>query len=358
MDKYDFTGKERKIMNLNNGHDGTKKYITLFQIKALIDIPAYRVKVGDIGGWIEGEWNLSQQGTCWIASDVTVYEQAVVQEDAYANEGSRILGASVVTGNAHVEGSRILNSLVSGSAKVLNSSLERCRIVTKGKREEIVRVENSLLKDVEISGNKCVLNTPGVLIQNTTINFTGKRQSKESKLPTKNRFMISNQDHQKNLFQQLLIKDCRFSFKKNSKNSTISCFGRIVDVVAKQMTLIELYNIVNIQNVLFDSCVLYNLRDSLSVILMGVSQNEKMIFESGNYGFAEVNMAGQHVFKGKIEFIFAIIQGYCRIENISEKWLTLNHVRMKGMSSIVKEASSDSKTLENTILADDEVLTV
>lgn len=356
MKKYEYTGKTITKKEFN----GTRKEVTLFQIKALVDIPLYSVKAGHVGGWIEGEWNLSQEGSCWIESKVQVYGQAVVQGDAYATESSCILGTSVVDGNAIVEGSRIFHSFVSGSAQIVNSSLVKCWIETRGKAQKIVRVESSSLKDVKILGNKCQMNTPGVLIQNTTIHVAGFTQSNMSNdLPTNNRLLITNeQSQQKHLFQQLLIQDCRFTFIEKQKTSIISCFGRILNVVAKQMELLELYNIINIQNVLFDSCVLYNLKGSLSVVLMGVSKKEKMIFEAGSYGLAEVNMNGQHVFKGKIEFIFATIYGYCRIENKCNSWLTLNRIQMKEMSSIVKEVSSDSKTLENTILADDEVLTV
>ena len=37
---------------------------TLHRIKALKDFGD--VKKGDIGGYVENEWNLSQDGECWI----------------------------------------------------------------------------------------------------------------------------------------------------------------------------------------------------------------------------------------------------------------------------------------------------
>lgn len=39
----------------------------LKRIKALIDIPEWGVKVGDLGGYIETEYNLDQNTEAWIS---------------------------------------------------------------------------------------------------------------------------------------------------------------------------------------------------------------------------------------------------------------------------------------------------
>ena len=51
--KYELTNESLDI--------GTK---TLFRIRALEDFSS--VKAGDLGGWVESESNLSQEGTCWV----------------------------------------------------------------------------------------------------------------------------------------------------------------------------------------------------------------------------------------------------------------------------------------------------
>ena len=56
-----------KENNMNNKYeltDETKNFcgITLHRIRALRDIPSVNVKSGDLGGWIEKESNLSQDG--------------------------------------------------------------------------------------------------------------------------------------------------------------------------------------------------------------------------------------------------------------------------------------------------------
>ncbi|MBD8056934.1 hypothetical protein ICV35_25130, partial [Rhodococcus ruber] len=63
---------------------------TLHRIKALRDIPLHGVKAGDLGGWIENERNLSQDGDCWVGGNASVWGNA------------RVWGNASVGGNARV----------------------------------------------------------------------------------------------------------------------------------------------------------------------------------------------------------------------------------------------------------------
>ena len=53
------------------------QYPGLYRIRALIDV-RYGVKKGDLGGYVQSAENLSQEGTCWIADDAVVCENARV----------------------------------------------------------------------------------------------------------------------------------------------------------------------------------------------------------------------------------------------------------------------------------------
>ena len=65
-DKYEFTGETKVVLG-----------ITLRQIRALIAIPLFGVSVGDVGGWIEKEENLSQASdSAWISGDAWIYGDA------------------------------------------------------------------------------------------------------------------------------------------------------------------------------------------------------------------------------------------------------------------------------------------
>ena len=54
--KYEFTGETKKVSLFRN--------ITVRRIRATIAFGV--VKAGDLGGWIEKEENLSQEGDAWV----------------------------------------------------------------------------------------------------------------------------------------------------------------------------------------------------------------------------------------------------------------------------------------------------
>ena len=50
----------------------------LHRIKALIDIPRHNVKIGDIGGYVSYEHNLSHEGDCWVSDNDNISHNAKV----------------------------------------------------------------------------------------------------------------------------------------------------------------------------------------------------------------------------------------------------------------------------------------
>ena len=146
MKKFEFTGETKTLF------DGT----VLHRIKALVRIEfAWMVvEIGELGGWIEKENNLSHDGnawvygdaevydnarvydnawvcgdaevydnalvynTAWICGDSRVYGNAEVYDDASVYGDARIYGDARVCGNARVSG----NALVYGNARVLDNT--------------------------------------------------------------------------------------------------------------------------------------------------------------------------------------------------------------------------------------------
>ena len=84
--------------------------ITLHRIRALRDIPSVKVKSGDLGGWIEKESNLSQDGDAWVFGNAEVYGNAWVYGNAKVYCNAEVYGDAMVCGNAKV----------SGNAEVIN----------------------------------------------------------------------------------------------------------------------------------------------------------------------------------------------------------------------------------------------
>lgn len=82
---------------------------TIHRIRALRNFG--NVKAGDLGGWLESEWNLSQEGDCWVADEAKVMDQAQVQHHAIVRHHA-IIGAqasiydyAIVEEYAEVKGS-------------------------------------------------------------------------------------------------------------------------------------------------------------------------------------------------------------------------------------------------------------
>lgn len=113
----------------------------MYRIRALKDFSD--VKKGDIGGYVESEYNLSQFGNCWVYDDSIVGLGARVFHNAVVKSCSTVIGYSEIKDNAIVEDSshidnssivsdqsRVIKSFVTnGSAIVLNSVVnEKCFI--------------------------------------------------------------------------------------------------------------------------------------------------------------------------------------------------------------------------------------
>ena len=63
---------------------------TLYRIKAIISFKD--VAKGELGGWIEKEDNLSQDGNAWVFGDARVYGDACVYGDARVFGDARVSG--------------------------------------------------------------------------------------------------------------------------------------------------------------------------------------------------------------------------------------------------------------------------
>lgn len=75
-------------------HDGH----TLHRIKALKSFD--NVKAGDLGGWIQLENNLSQEGDCWVYDNAMVYGRAKVYDNAQIYNNAIVCGEAKVYNNA------------------------------------------------------------------------------------------------------------------------------------------------------------------------------------------------------------------------------------------------------------------
>ena len=95
--------------------------VKLFRIRALKAIAKFSVKIGDLGGWIEKEGNLSQDGDAWVCDDAQVYGNARVYGNAWMCGNARVYGDAWVCDDAQVYG----NAWVYDSARVYDNAVVR-----------------------------------------------------------------------------------------------------------------------------------------------------------------------------------------------------------------------------------------
>ena len=93
----------------------------LYRIKAKIDFGT--VEAGELGGYIEKEENLSENGNAWVYADAMVSDNAQVSDNAWVYGNARVYGNAWVYGDAMVYGDAIVygDAEVSGNAWVSSS---------------------------------------------------------------------------------------------------------------------------------------------------------------------------------------------------------------------------------------------
>ena len=86
--------KKYELTDETINHYGT----VLHRIKALKDFSI--VKAGDLGGFIESEDNLTNDGYCWVFGDAIVKGEAKVLDNATVIGSAQVLDHAIIGDNA------------------------------------------------------------------------------------------------------------------------------------------------------------------------------------------------------------------------------------------------------------------
>ena len=100
MKKYEFTGETKRVELWN-------RTATLHRIKATVEFGF--VKVGELGGWIEKEENLSHEGKAWVCDDAEVCDDAKVWGNAEVCDDAKVWGNAEVCDDAKVWGLSLIH---------------------------------------------------------------------------------------------------------------------------------------------------------------------------------------------------------------------------------------------------------
>lgn len=180
---------------------------TLYQIVALKDLPSKIVRKGTLGGYVEKESNLSQEGDCWIygnakvmknshvSESAVIYDnaiiaggkvvgKAVVKDHAQIRDGILVADSAMVGGHAICEGSAIIsdNAFVNGDTKIITKPRPLITEISGNAKVNCTRIGD----EVTISGNtfimgdisvneatlegKCEISGSGIHIEGVEIN--------------------------------------------------------------------------------------------------------------------------------------------------------------------------------------------
>jgi len=148
--KYEFTGETK-------GHFGA----TLRRIRRLSD--------GLVGGWIEKEENLSQEGTCFVYDEAIAYRNGSVLEDATISGTSEVFGNAAVSGFSKVSGCVIVhgNATVTDNTKLFDM-VEVCGNAIVG-GDSVIRANASISNKAYIQSSSDVITFSNVGSKNGTL---------------------------------------------------------------------------------------------------------------------------------------------------------------------------------------------
>lgn len=104
----------------------------VYRIRALKDFSD--VKKGDIGGYVESEKNLSQEGDCWIYGNAIACDYSIVCGNAVACDYSIICNNAVIRDNSVVCNRAIVceHSVVKDNATVCNHAFVKNHAIVGG----------------------------------------------------------------------------------------------------------------------------------------------------------------------------------------------------------------------------------
>lgn len=111
---------------------------TLYRIKALRNFRG--IEVGDIGGYVQSEDNLSHNGDCWVFDNAKVFNSARIHDDARIFENAKVYDEAEVFGSAKIYGNAKIydeagifdNATVFENARVCNNARIKYNAIVYG----------------------------------------------------------------------------------------------------------------------------------------------------------------------------------------------------------------------------------
>lgn len=97
--------KKFELTNISIEKNGRK----LYRIKALKSFQ--KVKVGELGGYVEKEENLSHKGSAWISDDALVYDNVIIRDNALVRDNAIVCDNALVYDNMIILGNAWITNI-------------------------------------------------------------------------------------------------------------------------------------------------------------------------------------------------------------------------------------------------------
>ena len=195
--------KKFKMTNELLGINGT----VLYRIVALKNFND--VHIGDKGGFIEKEENLSHDGNCWVYGNAKVFNNATIKENAIVRgQYAEVAGHTKVSGNAIIEG----NAIVKGALDITDFAKIAGRTFIQGYGNVVSG--DTIIKGYEDKRNKTI----------------GERKTKDDIAMSSGIIILGANIHNSRIFDNVVILDGASATIKNSHlsgNITIGERARI-----------------------------------------------------------------------------------------------------------------------------------
>lgn len=169
MKKYELTNE---IKNLPGG-------VVLYRIRALRDFAD--VKAGDLGGFVQSESNLTQDGDAWVYHDAEAFGDAIVGGGAGVSNNAKVYGNAIVCGRARVNDNVEVfgqagvcdDAMACDNAKVFGSAVVGGFAEVSDNavvRDAATVTDRAKIKNCSIIGGRAMIGGEAIIYDNAEIN--------------------------------------------------------------------------------------------------------------------------------------------------------------------------------------------
>lgn len=140
------------------------KATVVYRIRALRDIPRWNVKAGDLGGFLEYEHILSQDGDAWVAEEAVVTGSFSLIKGAVYVGGESLIFSSTIDGEGSIQGDvtiqlselNIQSMNIYGRTTIEHCYMEAKKLTTID-APKLIRVKTvGLLEKLQLTGTSSI----------------------------------------------------------------------------------------------------------------------------------------------------------------------------------------------------------